>query len=103
MPDRADFVGGFDCAELRIDHRFEHEFDCRSVIFHILLDVKHLAVRRLLGQLTALERDALADSLENRLLRVHIDKLIFERRTACVDNENFHNFTSISLLRIEAL
>lgn len=87
---RADFVRGLDCAVNGIDHRFEHKLDGLGVILHVLLYVEHSAVSGLLGEFTAVERDTLAKSFEDCLLGFHVDELVFERRTACVDNENFH-------------
>ena len=42
--------------------------------------------------------NTLANTLGQHLFALHVDELIFQRRTASVDNQNFHNFCNSSLI-----
>ena len=55
----------------------------------ILIEDGLAADQRGVLQMTV-DADALAEALRHDLLGLHVDQLILQRRTACVDDQNFH-------------
>ena len=69
-----------------------HLFEGGGVIRHGDFLRHHPAVSRLVGE-PAVDSDALAQPFGHDHLAVHVDELILEGGTACVDDQNFHACT----------
>ena len=84
-----DLVHRLDDARLAVDELVQDKLNGFGVIRDLLLDNKGLA-QRLMRETAALDPDALDVALCEDFLRLDVDELIFQRRTACVDDQNFH-------------
>ena len=96
VADGSDLVGGGDDALDRVHHDVQHGLDGLGVGGHgdVLLDV--LAAGDLVGQ-TAVDADALAQALGEDLAALRLHKLVLQGGAACVDDQNFHGFLSLSV------
>ncbi len=78
MADRADFVHRFDDAVILIGQGVQHVTAGLDVRFHGDFERKFLAAR-FLGELAAVDADALDQALGERRFVRHINKLVFQR------------------------
>ena len=89
MADGVDLRHRMNSAVFGMHERVQHRLHGDLVIGHILLD--HLfALRPLVVQHAAADTDALHAALYDHRFGVHIEQLVFEGRTACVYDQNFH-------------
>ena len=96
MAHRADFVHMLDRALLRVGQGLDHEGAGLGVVLDGLLKDDLLAVD-LLGELAALDADALHQALGHELFAVHVHQLVFQRGRTRVDDQNFHWSLSLSV------
>ena len=90
MADSADLAHGIDNTVFRAGELFQNGLD--GFLVGREGDVRligGLAVLRLMGQ-APVDADALAQTLGQQRLVVHVDKLVLERGAARVDDKNFH-------------
>ena len=97
MPDGGNLRQAVDDLALAGNQRLLHLLKGGGVIRHGHLLRHHPAVAGFMGD-PAVDADALAVALGHDRFPIHIDQLILQRRTACVDNQNLHVFSSIPFL-----
>ena len=69
-----------------------HLLESGGVVLHGNLDVLGTAVSGLVTENAHFQTDALAVALAQHLLILHVNELVFQRRAARIDNQNFHSF-----------
>ena len=89
VTDRGNFIHGFDYAAVFADESVQHHFDGRRMVRHVLFENVFLTVGFMFEN-RAFNADSLAETFGNDAFVLHVDKLIFERRTARVYYKNFH-------------
>ena len=85
----ANFGKILDNAVFGIEQRIFDLLKCHHMVLHRDFLFQNAAIRGFVGK-AAVDADALAKALCHHLFAVHIDELIFHRRTACVNNQNLH-------------
>ena len=90
MAHRVDFVHAFHHADVLVRQGFQHHADGLGVILHVLFKHMGILARRFVGQLGAVDADALAKALSDDRAAVHVDELILQGRAACVDDQYLH-------------
>ena len=93
VADGGDLVGGGDNAVDRVHHDVQHRLDGLAVGGHGDLPDHVLTAGDLVGQ-TAVDADALAQTLGEDLAALRLHELVLQRGAAGVDDQNFHGFTS---------
>ena len=86
MTDGRNLIRIFDHAVAGILKRFHNQFNSCLVSRHIFLDLHLVLASRLMGQLGTGNADPLTEAFGDYTLVIHIDQLIFQRRTSAVDN-----------------
>ena len=89
MPDRIDLLHRTNRSVFFIDQGVQNHLYGYLMVRHILFD-NRFTLRSLMFQSGAADADPLATALCDHFLRIHIDELIFKRRTAGIYNQNFH-------------
>ena len=98
----ADLVDGLNHAVLRIHQRLQHHAHGGGVVGQRSGQLKLLLVAVLVGQLAALDADALHQTLGDDGAVVHVDQLVLQGRRTGVDNQNFHgNLLQKQIIKIQ--
>ena len=86
MTDRRDLINALNNADFRVDQGFQHLLYRDLMVRQIgFIDIIRLAID-LMGQKGSVDTDSLAQAFGQYGFIFHIDQLIFQRRTATVDN-----------------
>ena len=100
MPDGADLGEVCDNAPGGVGQEFHHDRECDGVIGQIRLE--HVLVHTGLSvrhkTLAARDIDVFTAAAAKHVARIHVEKLILERRTTCVDHEDFHVIDSLRFI-----
>ena len=91
MAHRVDLVHALHHADILVRQGFQHHADGLGMILHVLFKHVGILARGLVGQLRAVDADALAKPLGDNRAAVHVDELILQGRAACVDDQYLHN------------
>ena len=89
MPDGVDFVNGVDGRTLAVAQCIEYDGQCLFVVGHVLGEDALVFVGAVLD-VGIFASDAFAQALGEHLIVFSVDELVFQRRRASVDDENFH-------------
>ena len=91
VTDRVDLAHGSDNTVLGAGELVDDRGDCFGMgrKRKIFIEDRLAADKRGVLQMTV-DADTLAEALGHDLLGLHVDQLILQRRTACVDDQNFH-------------
>ena len=68
----------------------ENDLDCFRMIVHVDLKLVVLSAFHLLLEVSACNTDTVCHTFCQQSLVLHIDQLILDGRTSCIDYENFH-------------
>ena len=77
VSDCGDFIHAGNHAVLLVLQRIHNHLDGHFVIWHGTFQNIFILIRRLMGQLGALDADSLTEAFSNYTLIIHINQLIF--------------------------
>ena len=96
MPDRIDFIEGFDGGVVAVDKRIQHERHGCIMVGHLRIDDHFVLVDSVLVE-SVCRAHALADALRDDSMIFDVDKLILQRGRACIDDQNVQQPTSYNV------
>ena len=96
MPDRIDFVEGFDGGVVAVDKRVQHERHGCVMVGHLRIDDHFVLIDSVLVE-GVCRANALADALRDDSMIFDVDKLILQRGRACIDDQNVQQPTSYNV------
>lgn len=97
VTDRLDLLHGLDATHVCIGKKINNDRDRCRMVRHRQVFFDLFAIREFMLN-TAVKTDALTDSLCHDNIGFGVEQLILERRTARIDNKNFHGFVSSEIL-----
>ena len=96
MPDRIDFIEGFDRGVVAVDKRVQYERHGCVMVGHLRIDDHFVLVDSVLVE-GVCRAHALADALRDDSMIFDVDKLILQRGRACIDDQNVQQPTSYNV------